>query len=1175
MARSLELKLTAQILGTEQAQKLADAIQKIGQNSKISEGEFKLLDLAISSGIKSGQSLDEALKQVGQSAKSVGKDAAEAANALRDALKPPTNPQNNPVQPTVNSMKELLQLVRGFSLTSGLTSGLGGIFALSALSSPVGALGVGLGLLTRQVKELVTGFADEAREQENLSSKTGLSLQQSRLFTQVSKLAGTEVNSLVISMRSLSRAMAENSDEGKKAKAALAELGLGADVAFQTPERAFERIAAKLKDRPAFERERLATEIFSRGGTALLPLIDHYEEIQKKLQPIDIITDEEIKQAAEFRQDLDLIGIQWDILKGKFASKLITTIDFVSGGESLAPSALAAIFSVLATKVGIKAPPARPNVNDLPVDSFGNFKGDYQTGKGGQALRPPDVDPIAALKAGRSAEAAQLKDLADRQFGGKESQRLRTKEITEEQTALNSSIERYVNLSEGSSAAEIRLHANRIAGLRAAIQLQGDLENITKSVFNLTQQASFKPFGEIGQVLARREEFLRPISEKISEARATGNTNYVKELQAQFDAASKAFDKELDDVNDKQQGERIKTRVQGVIEDLQEQFRHAGRVEEHSADRKDTESEYLAINQQLRDRLQLLQLINEQELKEANRPGQTFEQQQNAVQAANDKYKRDVDKANNEAEEQGADVGRRKREREEAAEEADRKRKQEADRSIIEIGINERRREAETQARRAERQADLVNGPGNEARSISQAYQIRIGLANQLHDIDLNAANQIEDAEKRRVEIAKIEATLRRETGDAALDRELKILELRRKQTDEVRNVAGELYRGLRSGPKGLLNTVTGIGDKLGEHIFQNLAEEAFKGLGKPSFQLPGQGTAQNPNFLGKLLRGTGLGIDQAKAAENLALTANTSTTTLNTAATQSLTAAIQGLATRAGGSGGSVFGNGGGQGASSSDEGGEGGAGGDGSDINSLPIDSGYTHYNPSGVTGGGGSLLKNIGKIAGYAGAVAAGVFGVKSGIQTGGAKGGFQIATSVLGTAAALDPEPLSRAILGIAALGTSLIGGLFGDPRKNREKQLSSELQGLAYVAPKGVNLTVDSSGRGVDTDFKDRLRVLGGSPTASFYNQITGFDPNNFGHLMSTPQRQLDVSSSFLTPNSSSAAPTIIHVAATIPVHAFDSKSIEDHAPAIGNAVMAAIQAGHKVAGAIKNSVKPY
>ena len=137
-----------------------------------------------------------------------------------------------------------------------------------------------------------------------------------------------------------------------------------------------------------------------------------------------------------------------------------------------------------------------------------------------------------------------------------------------------------------------------------------------------------------------------------------------------------------------------------------------------------------------------------------------------------------------------------------------------------------------------------------------------------------------------------------RETKQIGLDTELKIAEIRRQEREEDRKVLGELFDAFDSGRRGAVSQffrskLTGIE----RTMFSNALEMPLQSIRShvqgflTPHELDGQG---NPNWLGKALQGTPLGIDQASPEIR--------SRKENTDAINNLTAALTGRSTAGGG---------------------------------------------------------------------------------------------------------------------------------------------------------------------------------------------------------------------------------------------------------------------------------
>lgn len=403
---------------------------------------------------------------------------------------------------------------------------------------------------------------------------------------------------------------------------------------------------------------------------------------------------------------------------------------------------------------------------------------------------------------------------------------------------------------------------------------------------------------------------------------------------------------------------------------------------------------------------------------------------------------------------------------------------------------------------------------------------------------------------------------------------------------------------------------------------------------GKPVTDANG---VQQLTFLGKLLQGTPFAAKADPAT--LAQAANTTSTTLNTAATDALTQALTYLGT--GGTAGALPG---GAQTPTLGSGGLPGLGGlGGGDIPTVSLDSpsiqaitspavfggeeggaapsdaanfsttvtgtasqggflstlGFLgkgastiasgdafgtlfHGDPNLPAGSTANTATQVGAGIGIAGAVYTGVSTAVKDFSKGGASGIAGGIGSVLGTAAALDPEPISKAILGTGALVAGLVKSFLGDPRANREKQETQELQAAHYVAPNSINVTETTEGNQAFTNARGGLSIQKGAPLVELYNQILGFDPlHPDTHLLTATNQRLGAGTqalpSDLNPKALSAGAagtTNIYVSASVPVSAIDSKSFLDHSDSIGDAMSKALQSTHRVGSDIRRMVNP-
>ncbi len=218
------LKITTSATGTDEINKLVDAINKMAKST------------------------DDARKKTEESGPSFEGFGSKVSNAIR-----------NPMEAAAGAAE---------ALTAKL--GTAGVAA-----SGFGAVAAALG---GTVYELAKSFGELWEQQNNNALRLGVSIREYGLFARVSKEAGLSSDALVGTMRGLSKALAENSDEGQKAKEAMARYGIESANAFgaAVPMRdMLLQIADRLGaiENPA-EKAATAIKLMGKGALEVLPLMN-------------------------------------------------------------------------------------------------------------------------------------------------------------------------------------------------------------------------------------------------------------------------------------------------------------------------------------------------------------------------------------------------------------------------------------------------------------------------------------------------------------------------------------------------------------------------------------------------------------------------------------------------------------------------------------------------------------------------------------------------------------------------------------------------------------------------------------------------------------------------------------------------------------------------------------
>ena len=212
--------------------------------------------------------------------------------------------------------KSVAEAVRGFGNFDGILGRLPG--SLGSVASALGPVGIGIGLVTvgfGTAAAAMWNFAKETGElaeaQLNMAERTGMTVKEVGLFSTVAQNAGVNAEAFTGTMRTLSHALSENSEEGKKAKKALGELGIDARNQFGglkgTADLFLEIGDAMQRIEDPAKRARLAVDLLGRGGLELLPVLrGNLREAVKEVEGLGVAFDESgAKSAARFDDALD------------------------------------------------------------------------------------------------------------------------------------------------------------------------------------------------------------------------------------------------------------------------------------------------------------------------------------------------------------------------------------------------------------------------------------------------------------------------------------------------------------------------------------------------------------------------------------------------------------------------------------------------------------------------------------------------------------------------------------------------------------------------------------------------------------------------------------------------------------------------------------------------------
>jgi hypothetical protein len=194
---------------------------------------------------------------------------------------------------------------------------------LKAFGEGVRSVGLKLGALGSAALTFLGGtvkaFVDTGDALDEMSARTGVSVETLSELGWAADLAGADLETLETGLRKMQKVVTEAATGSKSATEALARLGLSVtDLVNLNPEQQFKLIADRLsKVQDPTLRAALAMEVFGKSGTRLLPLLADgakgLEEYQRKARELGLtVSTETAKDAAALADTLDTL---WRVLK--------------------------------------------------------------------------------------------------------------------------------------------------------------------------------------------------------------------------------------------------------------------------------------------------------------------------------------------------------------------------------------------------------------------------------------------------------------------------------------------------------------------------------------------------------------------------------------------------------------------------------------------------------------------------------------------------------------------------------------------------------------------------------------------------------------------------------------------------------------------------------------------
>jgi hypothetical protein len=172
----------------------------------------------------------------------------------------------------------------------------------------------------------IDGVIASAAGLQQLSERTGATVENLSALASVAKLSGTDTEQLAGGLQKLSRAMLDAQQGGTKTSAAFSAVGISTkDLASQRPDEVFIRLATELaKYQDGAGKTALAQELLGKSGANLLPVMKDLAEVgdlQVK------VTSEQAQMADEYEKNLVRLKASTDAIFKKIGLELVPVLN--------------------------------------------------------------------------------------------------------------------------------------------------------------------------------------------------------------------------------------------------------------------------------------------------------------------------------------------------------------------------------------------------------------------------------------------------------------------------------------------------------------------------------------------------------------------------------------------------------------------------------------------------------------------------------------------------------------------------------------------------------------------------------------------------------------------------------------------------------------------------------
>lgn len=185
----------------------------------------------------------------------------------------------------------------------------GGKSIASALSSPLGMAMGGAGAVAGIIA-FTKAAVDAGDKIDKGSQKLGISAEQYQRLDRMAGDAGATIEQVIPSFARMAKMLQGADEESKTAQKSLERLGLTVEeLKGKRPDEQFAIIARRLNAiSDASTKAATAQAIFGRSALELMPLINGYDDLEAKFKDVAVMTDENVKAAARYKDAVEAIG---------------------------------------------------------------------------------------------------------------------------------------------------------------------------------------------------------------------------------------------------------------------------------------------------------------------------------------------------------------------------------------------------------------------------------------------------------------------------------------------------------------------------------------------------------------------------------------------------------------------------------------------------------------------------------------------------------------------------------------------------------------------------------------------------------------------------------------------------------------------------------------------------